>query len=67
MQTIEDKDQEALINGHLERLRGNELLARALIVTIIEANLAWVTVRCAYLWYRIIFRKKSLSLLSFRS
>lgn len=45
MQTVDDLDQERLIKGHLARLRSQTEMATAPIVTVIEANLAWVTVR----------------------
>ena len=45
MTTVDDLDQERLIKSHLSRLRACTELATAPIVTVIEANLAWVTVR----------------------
>lgn len=45
MHTVDDLDQERLIKSHLARLRSLTELATAPIVTVIEANLAWVTVR----------------------
>lgn len=43
IQTLDDLQQEMFIRRHLDLLRADERFKKSTIVTIIEANIAWVT------------------------
>jgi hypothetical protein len=45
MQTMDDREQEALLRSHFKQLRAIGRFAILPIVTVIESNLSWVVVR----------------------